>query len=59
MKSDRYIAHYGIRTSRYEELLRWYVTVLEARVLFQNDAAAFISFDEEHHRLVIWTDSIS
>lgn len=59
MKSNRSIAHFGIRTCRYEEMLRWYVTVLDARILFRNDSAAFLSFDEEHHRLVIWTDPVT
>lgn len=56
MNSDRYIAHLGIRTRRFEEMLSWYETVLEARTLFRNDSVAFLSFDDEHHRLALWTD---
>lgn len=57
MTSAHYLAHFGIRARKYEEMLRWYVEVLEARILFQNDAAAFLTFDDEHHRLAIWTDA--
>jgi catechol-2,3-dioxygenase len=53
---SRALAHFGVRTRRFEALLRWYGDVLGARVLFQNDWAAFLTFDDEHHRLVIWTD---
>ncbi len=37
-------------------MIHWYGTVLEAEVLHRTDALAFMTFDEEHHRLVIWTD---
>ena len=50
------LAHFGIRTRRFEAMLRWYLDVLGARALFQNDGAAFLTCDDEHHRLVIWTD---
>ena len=52
----RTIAHFGIRARRFEEMLQWYQEVLEAKVQFRNDSAAFLSFDDEHHRVAIWTD---
>ena len=53
---SRVIAHFGIRTRHFQAMLRWYGDALGARVLLQNEWAAFLTFDDEHHRLVIWTD---
>lgn len=50
------IAHFGVRTRRFEEMVRWYERFLEARVQFRNDFAAFLTYDDDHHRLAIWTD---
>lgn len=54
--TGRTITHFGLRTPRLQEMVQWYERVLEARVLYQNDFAAFLTFDEEHHRLALWTD---
>ena len=51
-----YISHYGIRARRLREMIRWYKTVFGARVQHENEFLAFMTFDEEHHRLVIWED---
>jgi catechol-2,3-dioxygenase len=51
-----YISHYGIRARRYKEMLRWYKTVFRAKVQHENEFLAFMTFDEEHHRLVIFED---
>lgn len=56
MASKRLIAHFGIRARRFEEMIAWYGRVLEARIQFRNAFAAFMTFDEDHHRLAIWTD---
>ena len=47
------LAHFVIRTSRFEELVDWYMTVLGAVPAFKNDILAFLSYDEEHHRVAI------
>lgn len=47
------LAHFVLRTSRYDQLLEWYKTVLGAGVAYANGALAFLSFDEEHHRVAI------
>jgi len=31
----------------------WYLKVLDAHVVFENDFLSFITFDDEHHRLAI------
>ncbi len=51
-----YISHYGIRARRYREMIRWYKTVFSARVQHENEFLAFMTFDDEHHRLVIFED---
>ncbi|HEU5161787.1 MAG TPA: VOC family protein [Thermoanaerobaculia bacterium] len=56
MPRKKLIAHFGIRTRRFEEMVAWFGRVLEARIQFRNSFAAFMTFDEDHHRLAIWTD---
>jgi catechol-2,3-dioxygenase len=50
------LAHFGLRTRDLPAAIEWYGRVLGAEVRFQNDLAAFMSFDEEHHRFVLWDD---
>ena len=50
------LAHFGLRTRNLPVAVEWYAKVLGARVHFQNDLAAFMSFDDEHHRFVLWDD---
>ena len=42
--------HVVYRTRRFDEMLRWYQTVFDARVQHQNPAIAFLTYDDEHHR---------
>lgn len=51
--SPERLAHFVLRTSRFEELVDWYQTVLGATPAFKNDLLAFLSYDEEHHRVAI------
>ena len=51
-----YISHYAIRALRYKEMIDWYKTVFRARIQHQNEFLAFMTYDEEHHRLVIFED---
>jgi catechol 2,3-dioxygenase-like lactoylglutathione lyase family enzyme len=44
------LAHYVLRTSRYEQMLQWYKTVFGARVVFGNEILTFMTYDDEHHR---------
>ncbi len=52
-----YISHYGIRAQRYKEMIQWYQTVFRAKIQHENEFLAFMTFDEEHHRLVIFEDA--
>src|SRR3546814_5397548 len=51
--SPQRLAHFVLRTSRFEELVDWYQTVLGATPAFKNELLAFLSYDEEHHRVAI------
>ncbi|HKZ77219.1 MAG TPA: VOC family protein [Pyrinomonadaceae bacterium] len=44
------LAHVVYMTRRFEEMIAWYQNVFEAKVLYQNPAIAFLTFDDEHHR---------
>ena len=50
------LAHFGLRTRNLSAAVDWYSRALGAQVRFQNELAAFMSFDEEHHRFVLWDD---
>lgn len=51
-----YISHYGVRAKNYRPMVEWYKTVFNARVQHENEFLAFMTFDDEHHRLVIFED---
>jgi catechol-2,3-dioxygenase len=47
------LAHLVLQTSAYESMKTWYVTVLNAGIVFEGEGICFLSFDEEHHRIAI------
>ena len=47
------LAHVVYRTYRFDEMLEWYQLVLGARIQYRNPALAFLTYDDEHHRLAI------
>src|SRR5262245_39489395 len=46
-------AHVGLRTANYYAVIAWYAAVLQARVAFRNDFIAFLTYDDEHHRVAV------
>ncbi|MBI3247433.1 MAG: VOC family protein [Deltaproteobacteria bacterium] len=48
-----YISHVLYRTRQMDAMVRWYEAVLQAKVSYRNDMVAFLSFDDEHHRLAL------
>jgi catechol 2,3-dioxygenase-like lactoylglutathione lyase family enzyme len=46
-------AHVVLKTANYDRMLDWYATVLQARVAFRNEFIAFLTYDDEHHRVAI------
>jgi catechol-2,3-dioxygenase len=47
------LAHIVRRTGRFDELVRWYCTVLGAEVVHSDGMLAFLTYDDEHHRIAI------
>ena len=43
-------AHVVYSTRRFDEMIDWYEKVFEAKVVYQNPALAFLTYDDEHHR---------
>jgi len=48
--------HIVLRSSRYDEMVRWYKTFLNAEPMFETPAVSFLTFDDEHHRLLVAND---
>lgn len=46
-------AHAVLRTTRLREMVEWYTTVLGAKVMYENQFLAFMTYDDEHHRIAI------
>lgn len=46
-------AHVVIRTNHFPETLAWYRTVFHARTSYENPVLAFLTYDEEHHRIAV------
>lgn len=45
------LAHMVFRTSRFAEMLDWYKCVFGAWPVFESEQIAFITYDDEHHRM--------
>lgn len=46
-------AHAVLRTNKFKQMVEWYRTVLQADIVAQNEMLAFMTYDDEHHRLAI------
>jgi len=46
-------AHAVLRSRQLQAMVEWYRTVLLADIQFSNESLAFLTYDEEHHRLAI------
>lgn len=51
--SPRRLAHVALRTNRLEELIDWYCKVLGAHIAHASDKVAFLTYDDEHHRIAL------
>ena len=45
------LAHYVIRAKHFSEMLAWYRQVFHLRTSFEAPVIAFLTYDEEHHRI--------
>ncbi len=50
------LAHLVLRTSHFEEAQAWWTKVLGARIGFANEFLAFLTYDDEHHRVALVND---
>lgn len=46
-------AHVVYRTHHFDDMVDWYVRALECRVQHRDDRLAFLTYDEEHHRIAL------
>ncbi len=54
LASPSKFAHAVLRTrDKFEAMVTWYLTVLNAEVVYSNGMLAFLSYDDEHHRIAI------
>jgi len=49
--SPTMFAHFVLRTANRAPLRDWYLKVLNARQVFENEYISFITYDDEHHRV--------
>ena len=47
------LAHFVVRTSRYREMVDWYVDLLNAKIAAGDENATFMTYDDEHHRVAV------
>ena len=53
MSSPIKFAHIVLKTNKFPEMLAWWKDFLEAEARHENDFIAFLSYDDEHHRVAI------
>ncbi|AUW57795.1 biphenyl 2,3-dioxygenase [Sphingobium sp. SCG-1] len=51
MTAPTRLSHIVHRTNELKVMCDWYCAVLEAHVVFANDRIAFLTYDDEHHRI--------
>ena len=51
--SPKRLAHIALRTNKLQEMIDWYCAVLGAHIAFASDKIAFLTYDEEHHRIAL------
>ncbi|TDU28244.1 glyoxalase/bleomycin resistance protein/dioxygenase superfamily protein [Panacagrimonas perspica] len=45
------LAHYVIRAKKFQDMLAWYRKVFHLKTSFEAPVIAFLTYDEEHHRI--------
>lgn len=51
--TEQRLSHLVLQTGQLPAMRGWYLTVLGARVIYENPVTCFMTFDEEHHRLAL------
>lgn len=47
------LAHVVLRTSQFDRMQQWYLHVLAARTIYADGGLAFLTYDDEHHRVAL------
>lgn len=47
------LAHVVLRTNNFQNMVAYYKDFLGAQAIYENDFLAFLTYDEEHHRIAI------
>jgi catechol-2,3-dioxygenase len=53
VKPPTKLAHVVLRTNNFKTMVDYYCVFLGAHVIYENDILAFLSYDDEHHRIAI------
>lgn len=53
VKSPSKLAHVVLRTNNFQNMVRYYTDFLGARVQYENEFLAFLTYDDEHHRIAL------
>jgi catechol-2,3-dioxygenase len=53
VKSPAYFAHILLYTKKFQEMVDWYCHFLGAKVMGASGNVAFVTYDDEHHRIAI------
>ncbi len=53
VKSPAYFAHILLYTKKFQEMVDWYRHFLGAKVMGASGNVAFVTYDDEHHRIAI------
>lgn len=48
-----HMAHIVLKTKQYEAMVDWYRTVFHAEPVYADPMLTFLTFDDEHHRIVL------
>ena len=52
IRPSRFV-HVVYRTRQFEKMIEWYQAALDCKVRYQNPVLAFLSYDDEHHRIAL------
>lgn len=52
IRPERFV-HVVYRTRQFDSMIAWYRAVFDCKVQYQNPVLAFLTYDDEHHRIAI------
>ncbi len=52
IRPERFV-HVVYRTRQFDSMIAWYQAVFDCKVQYQNPVLAFLTYDDEHHRIAI------